>query len=68
MSVVKKGLKAIVKHFEEFRTETRNCTKIKLMVVGQENVGKSIPYKYNNNNNQTKETMALLKPTIIIIK
>ena len=41
-SVVKKGQKAVTKYFDEFRQETRNCCKIKLMVVGQENVGKSI--------------------------
>jgi tRNA U34 5-carboxymethylaminomethyl modifying GTPase MnmE/TrmE len=41
-SVVKKGQKAVTKYFEEFHQETRNCCKIKLMVVGQENVGKSI--------------------------
>eukprot|EP00026_Physarum_polycephalum_P000783 Phypoly_transcript_00784.p1 GENE.Phypoly_transcript_00784~~Phypoly_transcript_00784.p1 ORF type:complete len:1126 (+),score=166.43 Phypoly_transcript_00784:12-3389(+) len=40
-SVVKKGPKAVIKYFEEFQQENRNCCKIKLMVVGQENVGKT---------------------------
>lgn len=52
-SVVKKGLKGIVKHFEEFRLETRNCTQIKLMVVGQENVGKTTLLQALRNTSKT---------------